>query len=142
MNPSSRAYLPDGIGQAIRGFLAACSQWMSDARLLLAHRRDLDSFGQSANFETLLESLAMTERTRPTGAPAFVAATLLPGVVRRLGRDMRTGEATKLEHDCEVCAHWRTCRAWSQGSGNDSDYRSFCPNAAALDVLPRRVRAA
>ena len=141
MNGPLTAHSILSIAQGIRSFLVTCSQWISDARLVLAHRRDLEISPQSANFETLLESLALTERTDAVSAPAFVAAILLPGILHRLGCEMQTSKIIELEHDCAVCTRWRTCRAWSQGMGNDGDYWSFCPHAAAFDALPRPMGA-
>ena len=140
MTSSSSTSLPSSVTHAIGGFLATCSQWLSDARLVLAHRHDVATFKQSATFETLLETLAMTERGPETGAPAFVAATLFPNVVRRLGFEVQECDIAQTEDECASCARWRTCRAWGLGHGNDADWRSFCAHAARFGFLPQPVR--
>ena len=136
MNSSSTGCVRAGIAETVHGFVATCSQWISDARLVLAHRREIEKFEQSADSEALLEALAITERGRASKAPAFVPSTLLAGVVRRLGCESPAA-AVRLHQGCAVCPRWRTCRAWGQGKGKDEDYRSFCAHAGLLETLPR-----
>ena len=38
---------------------------------------------------------------------------------------------------CETCPRSEGCETWLRAGIQDHGYRSFCPNAARLDCLPR-----
>ncbi len=38
---------------------------------------------------------------------------------------------------CETCPRTDACDIWLNSGKQDGGYRSFCPNAAPLDCLPR-----
>jgi hypothetical protein len=78
------------------------------------------------------------------------AARQLADMMSRLGVDRRrfvvtpavAGELRDIEWRCGECRSWRQCRAWLDSGRTAGGYRSFCPNAGALDRLRDRQRLA
>lgn len=73
--------------------------------------------------------------------------SLLESMMWRLALD-RTLPATasqllrEIERRCATCDHQKACGDWIGKGAQDDGYRSFCPNAATFDNLPRAERTA
>jgi uncharacterized protein YjiS (DUF1127 family) len=128
------------IAQLAGGVLLTIEGWRERSRL----RHELNNLRQRGELNRTLTDCGI--------APSDVSRLMrahprtrqqLGEMMQRLGRDraalpraaavLETLRA--MEWQCGECADWRACRNWLASRDAPGSYRTFCPNAEALDQL-------
>jgi uncharacterized protein YjiS (DUF1127 family) len=97
-------------------------------------KRELTDLGASrADIPTLLEGHPHVQE-------------LQPKMLERAGVDIEEasrvpGRLRDIQRICGTCPNPNRCRRWLESEGSKDDFHAFCPNAAALDKLPRKGNA-
>ena len=70
----------------------------------------------------------------PKGVEQFDAMLACVGLDTMLA-PLKAAIRIELYLNCTECARRPACRHWLAGESNNSDYKSFCPNASMFDHL-------
>lgn len=114
--------------------------WRERARL----RSEFARLAQQGELERTLADSGIA----PSDVPRLMRAhpgtpQQLRRMMARLGIDRARSSRSKaladairdMEWRCGECADWRHCRDWLDAGAHTDSYRTFCPNASALDQL-------
>lgn len=118
---------------------------IADARERHALRRELADYAMTGNLDAVLAEAGLSRmQIEPLIKGYPEAPRLLEAMAARLGVENEyTKDPTiqrEIQRTCSLCAVHGRCRRWLR-SGRDEGYQDFCPNAALLDFLRRRVEA-
>lgn len=97
-----------------------------------------------AALERLIEQAPSSAASAQLLEPMLERLKLLAGMVDRLGVDEARALLVGLlvreaEASCMSCVNAAECSRWLAAKDDDDAYRGFCPNAAMLDLLPRKT---
>jgi uncharacterized protein YjiS (DUF1127 family) len=112
------------------------SRYVDGARKRQQLRRELAQLSAMGSLDAVLADVGLARsQIEPLLAGGEASRELLDRMIARLGVDaaqLPVETQRDMAWNCTTCPDKRLCRHWLAGT-EETQYRSFCPNAAELD---------
>jgi uncharacterized protein YjiS (DUF1127 family) len=121
---------------ALQDLRQTISRYVDGARKRRQLRRELAQLATMGSLDAVLADVGLARsQVEPLIAGCSGSRELLDRMLARLGVDANQLPVETLRDmtwTCTTCPDKRQCRHWLSGT-EETQYRSFCPNAAELD---------